>query len=484
MGKQNSKEVLAMEHIMYEKMECTKGSLLDRLIEPEFQIPEERKRFSNAALKDLIYPIVIEQFLALLVGIADTLMVSHAGEAAVSSVSLVNQLNNVFIMVFTALASGGAVVASQYIGSRDRESGTEAASQLMMITGLISVVTAAIVLVFGRRIFEFLFGQVEADVLEAGLVYLRISAYSFPFLAVYNASAGLFRSMGRTKVLMEVSVIMNVINVAGNAVGVFVLHAGVAGVAYPSLISRIFAAVVMLILTINKNNPVTIQIGQVFAWKPGMILRIFHIAIPNSVENGLFQIAKVALSSIVAMFGTVQIAANGVAQSFWSMAALFCLAMGPAFITVVGQYMGAGDREGAEYYMRKLLRLTYLGGILWNLVFFLLTPLILRLYSLSSEAIRLVMILVLLHNIFNALLCPVGFSASNGMRAAGDVRFTMYASIFATVICRTALSVFFGVTLHLGVIGITLAMICDWLIKAVLVLLRWRSGKWKNFKVI
>ena len=215
-----------------------------------------------------------------------------------------------------------------------------------------------------------------------------------------------------------------------------------------------------------------------------MILRIFHIAIPNSVENGLFQIAKVALSSIIATFGTVQIAANGVAQSFWSMAALFCLAMGPAFITVIGQYMGAGDTEGAEYYMRKLLRLTYLGGFLWNMLFFLMMPFVLKLYSLSDEAVRLVMILGLLHNTFNALFCPVAFSVANGMRAAGDVHFTMYASIFATVVCRTALSVLFGVHFGLGVVGITIAMVCDWAIKAFLVLLRWRSGRWKEFKVI
>lgn len=283
---------------------------------------------------------------------------------------------------------------------------------------------------------------------------------------------------------MEVSIVMNAINVIGNAIGVFVLRAGVAGVAYPSLISRIFAAVAMLFLAANKNNPLTIQVRQIFAWKFQMIVRIFRIAVPNSVENGLFQIAKVALSSIVAMFGTVQIAANGVAQSFWSMAALFCIAMGPAFITVIGQYMGAGDLEGAEYYMRKLLRITYLGGILWNLLFFLITPFILKLYSLSGEAVRLVLILVLLHNIFNALLCPVAFSVSNGMRAAGDVKYTMYASIFSTVVCRTAFSVLFGITLNLGVIGITLAMVCDWAVKAALILLRWKSGKWKNFKVI
>ncbi len=457
---------------------------MDRIIEPAQQIPDERKRFSNTALKTLIFPIIVEQFLALLVGIADTLMVSHVGEADVSAVSLVNQLNNVFIMVFTALASGGAVVASQYIGSRDKENGTLAASQLVMITGLISLLMTGIVLVFGYQLFGLLFGQVEADVLKSGLTYLRISAYSFLFLAVYNACAGLFRSMGKTKVLMEISIVMNAINVIGNAIGVFVLRAGVAGVAYPSLISRIFAAVAMLILAMNRNNPLTIQVRQIFAWKLQMIIRIFRIAIPNSVENGLFQIAKVALSSIVAMFGTVQIAANGVAQSFWSMAALFCIAMGPAFITVIGQYMGAGDPEGAEYYMKKLLRLTYLGGIIWNLLFFLITPFVLKLYSLSDEAVRLVMILVLLHNIFNALLCPVGFSVSNGMRAAGDVKYTMYASIFSTVVCRTALSVLFGVIFNLGVIGITLAMVCDWAVKAVLILLRWKSGRWKNFKVI
>ena len=460
------------------------GRLIGRLIEPHSQIPEERKRFTNQALKALIIPIIVEQFLALLVGIADTLMVSYAGEAAVSAVSLVNQLNNIFILVFTALASGGAVVASQYIGSRDKKNGDLAASQLVMITSLIAFCMTVVVLLFGRQIFGLLFGSVEEDVLDSGLIYLRISAWSFPFLAVYNGCAGLFRSMGKTKTLMNVSIIMNVMNVVGNALGIFYFHAGAAGVAYPSLISRAFAAVVMFCLAVNKENPLSVHLRDVFAWKGKMIGRIFRIAIPSSVENGLFQISKVALSSIVAMFGTVQIAANGVAQSFWSMAALFCLAMGPAFITVIGQYMGAGDSEGAEYYMKKLLRLTWLGGAVWNAVFFMLTPLILKLYSLSAEAVRLVLILVLLHNTFNAVFCPVSYSVSSGMRAAGDVRYTMYASIISTVVCRVILSVLFGIVLNLGVIGITLAMVADWGIHAVLIGVRYMGGKWKNYKVI
>lgn len=461
-----------------------KQTLLARLIEPKQQIPPERQRFSNTDLRQLILPIVVEQFLSLLVGIADTLMVSYVGEAAVSSVSLVNQLNNVFIMVFTALAAGGAVVASQYIGSEDRENGTLAASQLVMVTSLLAFGMMAVVLLLGRQIFGLLFGKVEPDVLETGLVYLRISAYSFPFLAVYNACAGLYRSMGRTAALMWVSIAMNVINVAGNAVGVFVLRAGVAGVAYPSLISRIFAAVVMLALTANQGNQITIRLRQIFSWRPTMIFRIFRIAVPNSVESGLFQMAKVVLSSMIATFGTIQIAANGVAQSFWSMSALFNIAMGPAFITVIGQYMGAGDVQGAEYSMRKLLRLTHLGSAVWNLVFFLLTPPLLKMYSLSDETVRLIILLVALHNLFNAAFCPMAFAVSNGMRAAGDAKFTMYASIFATVVCRTILSYLLSITLGLGVVGITLAMIGDWAIKAFLVLLRWRSGRWKTFKVI
>lgn len=455
-----------------------------RLIEPKQQIPEEHKRFSNTDLRALIIPIIIEQFLVMLVGIADTLMITYAGESAVSAVSLVNQLNNVFIMIFTALASGGAVIASQYLGSGDREKGSLAAGQLVMLTSLVSIIMTVIVLFWGREIFNLLFGRVEQAVLDDGLVYMRISAYSFLFIAVYNGCAGVFRTIGRTKTLLYVSILMNLINVVGNAIGIFVLQAGVAGVAYPSLISRIFAAALMLYLAGKPENALQVRLRQVFSWHGSMIRRIFSIAIPNSIESGLFQMTKVALSSIVALFGTTQIAANGMAQSFWSMSALFCIAMGPAFITVIGQYVGAGDLEGAEYYMKKLLRLTYAGAITWNTLFFLIVPLILRLSSLSDEAVRLVILLSLMHNVFNAMFCPVSFSMSNGLRAAGDAKYTMFAVIFSSVICRVAFSILFGLTLELGVIGITLAMVCDWGIKAMFIVLRYRSGKWKSFVVI
>lgn len=457
---------------------------LARFIEPKMQIDDGRKLFDNAALIALIVPIIIEQFLAMLVGLADTAMISYAGEAAVSGVSLVNQLNSVYILIFSALASGGAVVASQYLGSKNKKLSSLAGGQLITLGSLIGIVVTVFTLIFGRQIFDALFGAVESDVLSSGLTYLRISAYSYIFLALYNACAGLYRSMGKTKDLMFISIIMNAINVGGNAIGIFVFHAGVAGVAYPSLISRAFAAIVMLVLLFKPVNPITLSFSDVFSLNGSMLYRIFKIALPGSIENGLFQVSKVALSSIIAGFGTAQIAAYGIVQNFWAIAALFSLALAPAFITIIGRYMGAGDIEGAMYYMKKLLRFTYLGSLIWNLTFFILTPFLLMFYNIGPETHRLIMTMVIIHNIFNVLIVPVAFSLPSGLRAAGDVKFNMYSSIFATVICRVAFSVLFGIVLNMGVIGVTCAMIVDWGAKAALTWYRYKSKKWTTFKVI
>ena len=461
-----------------------KNNLANLIFEPRTQIPEEQKKFDNRALFALILPIVIEQFLALLVGIADTFMISYAGEAAVSGVALVTQLDNVFIVIFSAMATGGSVIISQYVGMKDQERGVRAASQLLMIISLIAIVIAAFILTLGNHVFALLFGSVDAPVHDAGVLYMKISASSFLFLAIYNACAGTYRSMGDTRSVMYVAIAMNIINIAGNAIGVFLLHAGVAGVAVPSLISRIFAAIVMLVKVTRPDSFIRIKLKEVFRWNGSMIRRIFRIAIPSSVENGLFMLAKLVISSEVATFGTVQIAAYGVSQSFWSMSALFCLAMGPAFITVIGQYMGAGDIPGAEYYMKKLLRITFIGAIAWNAFFYGVMALMLMAYNLSSEAAGYVMILVLIHNVFNGLFCPISFALSNGLRASGDAKYSMYATIASSVIIRMALSFLLGVTLKMGVVGVALAMVCDWLSKAIFIWIRYKSGKWKQFKVI
>ena len=467
----------------FELEECMKEQLL-RLIEPKKGLEETRKIFSDHDLKVLIVPLFFEQLLEVLVGVSDTFMVSYAGEAAVSGVSLVNMFNTIFIFLFSALAAGGAVVISQYIGCRDRENGNFSSGQLVMISAVFSVLIMAAVLIFNRSLLCLLFGEVDGPVMEACVTYLRISAYSYPAIAVYNAGAAMYRSMGKTDVTMYLSVAANVINIVGNAAGVFVFHAGVAGVAYPSLIARSFSAIVIIILCFKESNQVCLRFRNIFRWSGSMLKRILGIAVPNGIENGLFQLAKVALSSITALFGTVQIAANGVAQSFWSVAALMGTSVGLAFVTVIGQCMGAGDREAADYYMKKLLRITFLASILWNGLILILSPLILRGYALSAEAARLVLILILIHNVFNSMFYPLSGALSNGLRAAGDVKFTMFVSVFSTIGCRIVFSVIFGIYFNLGVIGVALAMCLDWGIRAVMFYERFRKGKWKEFKVI
>lgn len=440
--------------------------------------------FSNKSLGAMIVPLFLEQLLVMLVGLADTLIVSYAGEAAVSGVSLVNQFNTIFIYLFTALASGGAVVISQYIGKRAADEAGEAASQLLSFSAGFSLLIAALVLIENERMLAALFGKVEDDVMQACITYLRISAYSYPALAIYNSGAALFRSIGKTSVTMYLSVGSNIINVIGNAIGVFVLKAGVAGVAYPSLIARSFSAVVITWLCFRESNQIVYRRKWIFRWNGSLMKHILNIAIPNGLENGVFQLVKVALSSIVALFGTYQIAANGVAQSIWSLAALAGVSMGPVFITVIGQCMGNGDTEAAEDYFRKLTKITLLLSSAWNLLTFLLTPAFLRLYAVGPETKRLVVWLVLIHNLFNAVAFPFSGALSNGLRAAGDVKFTMYVSVISTLAVRLLLSYLLGITLQMGVIGIAAAMVCDWIVRAAIFIWRQRSGKWKAFHVI
>lgn len=445
---------------------------------------EEKTVFSNRELKEMIIPLFLEQLLTVLIGVVDTLIISYIGQSAVAGVSLVNQFNTIFIYLFTALASGGSVVISQYIGSQVYERAGKASGQLLMFSTLFSIFIMVAVLVGNTWMLRLLFGRVDSNVMEACVCYLRISAYSYPAMAIYNTGAALYRSLGKTDTTMYISVISNIINLVGNCIGVFVLKAGVEGVAWPSFIARSFSAVAITVLCFSQKRDVFYRVRYIFTWDRDLLKRILGIAVPNGIENGIFQFVKVALSSIVALFGTYQIAANGVAQSIWSVAALSGVVMGPVFITVIGQCMGNNDPEAAEVYFKKLMKITLAISTIWNLLILLCTPIFLRFYVLDSQTKKLVFWLVLLHNFFNALVFPFSGVLGNGLRATGDVKYTMGVSIFTTVAIRLVFSYVFAVGFHLGVMGIGWAMCLDWIIRGILYYLRLKSGKWKSFKVI
>ena len=440
--------------------------------------------FSNKDLKNLIVPLFLEQLLMALVGIADVFVIGFVGEAAVSGVSLVNSFNTIFINLFTALASGGAVVISQYIGRKEEKHAGEAATQLLTASVLLSVVISVVILIFNGSLMRLIFGKVEADVMDACVTYLRISAYSYPALAVYNAGAALYRSFGKTSTTMYISIVANILNVVGNCIGVFILQAGVPGVAVPSLISRTFSAVVITVLCFSKKNRVRYLKNWLVKMDIGLQKKILGIAVPNGIESGVFQLVKVALSSVVALFGTYQIAANGVAQSIWSMAALICVTMGPVYITVIGQCMGAGDVIQAELYFKKLTKITVAFAVIWNTLIFALTPVMMNFYALEDKTKHLTILLVLVHNIFNTIAFPFADPLGKGLRATGDVKFTMFTSLFTTIVVRLIFSILFGIGMRLGVMGIAYAMCLDWSVRGIIFWLRFKQGKWKSLKII
>ena len=459
-------------------------SVLTRFLTPQPALPRERQMFTGAALKAMIVPLVIEQLLQLVVGIADTMMVSYAGEATVSGVSLDTMIYTIFIFLFTAVATGGAVIVSQYLGRQDRDNANLAAAQGYMISGLLSVACLVLTLLFGNWVLARLYAHVDGEVMDACRVYLRIVALSFPANAIYNAGAALYRSMGKTKTTMVVSGIMNLLNVVGNAIGVFVLKAGAAGVAWPTTISWWFAAVAMTVLCMNAKNDVYLIPRLALRPRKEMSGRILHIAVPNAAEQVLFQLAKVVLGSLIATFGTSQIAANGIGQTLWSLAACMGTSMNPVFITVIGRCMGAGDRDAADWYMRKLTRLSLLLASAWCAMVTLLVPLILPLYAITEQTRHYIWVIVIIHNIFAGLVQPFAMPLSSGLRAAGDVQFSLWSSLLCTVVVRTALSFVLGLWLGMGIVGIAWAMVLDWCLKAVLDVIRYKGGKWKEKKVI
>ncbi len=436
--------------------------------------------FGKRDLRRLILPLIAEQFLAVAVGMVDMAVVSSAGEAAMAGVSLVDMINVLLINIFAALATGGAVVASQLLGAREPDKACRSVHQLLTVAFLLSSGIMTVTLLFQEPMLRLAFGAIEDDVMAASITYFRISAISYPFLGVYNACSAVFRSMGDSKTPMTTSLGMNIINAIGDILLVKVFHMGVAGVAIPSLVSRALAAVALLVLIANPHRE--LHWDWKGSWKPdrGMIKRILRIGIPSAMENSFFQLGKILVMSIIAGFGTVQIAANAAANT---LAALGCIpgqAMNLAMITVVGHCVGAGDFTQARQYTKHLIKLAYLFGGLLNASILLTMPWTLQLYNLSADTLRLAMILVAIHDGCAILIWPLSFTLPNALRAANDVRYPMVVSIFSMGLFRVLFSFILGQWMAWGVIGIWTAMIIDWLCRTVFFVIRFRGNRWQQ----
>ena len=440
--------------------------------------------FTRRFLYTLIIPLVIEQFLAVSIGMADTVMVASAGEAAVGAISLVDSITFLIITLFAAFATGGAVVASQYLGRKDYASANSAAKQLLVLSVVVSTILMVLCIPFRRLIIRFIFGSIEEQVLLNGSTYFLYILASLPFLATYNACAALFRSMGNSKVNLWVSIIMNLINVIGNAYFIFALHLGVTGAGLATLLSRIIGSAIILALIANPMNVISIRNYRKLEWRPEMIRRILRIGIPNGIEGSVFQIGKLLVQGFIAVFGTASIAANAISGSVTSFINIPGGAIGLASITVIGQAIGAKRPDQAVYYGKRLLLITYLSMAALAIPGYFLTPHIVRIFNLSAEATELASNVIRTAMIFSALLWPTAFSLPNFLRAAGDAKYTMLVSMFSMWAFRVAMSYLLAITLNWGIYGVWAGMYIDWLTRSMFFIVRFIRGKWKTKRVI
>lgn len=440
--------------------------------------------FFNRELANLIGPLVIEQLLAVFVGMADSIMVANVGEAAVSGVSLVDNIMILIINIFAALATGGAVVAGQYIGRKDEKSACKAATQLVWFVSLSAVAIMILVYLGKDIILNQVFGHITAEVKGHADIYLLIVTASIPFIALYNGGAAIFRAMGNSQVSMRVSLLMNAINVTGNAILVFGLRIGTAGVAIPTLISRMIAAIVITVLLCNQTRILHIERTLKIRFDGRMIRKILAIGVPNGLENSMFQLGKILVLSLVSTFGTYAIAANAVSNAIALFQILPGMAISLAITTVISQCVGANDYEQVHYYLKKLLAIIYVAMVGTVALIFLALPLILKAYNLSDQTAAAATNIIHFHGISAMIIWPLSFALPAAYRAAGDAKACMYTSIVSMWIFRIGFSYLVGKYMGLGVFGVWVAMVIDWVVRAICFVIRYFNGKWKHGAIV
>jgi putative MATE family efflux protein len=447
-------------------------------------IPESLK-WDNRALFGMIWPLMIEQVLAVTMGAADTIMVSSVGEFALSGVNIVDNINNLLIIAFAALCTGGSVVVSQYIGRRDAGNARLASRQLVYIVTIVSLVIMSIALPLRRPLIALIYGKLEADVMSAASTYLLITSLSFPMLALYNACAALFRSVGNSRVTMRIALIVNVLNIGGNLFFIYGLKIGIAGAALSTLISRTAAAVILMtMLILNRRDPISLAGLLKIKFAGKMTRNILNVGIPSGLESSMFQIGRLLTQRIFTTFGTAAIAGNAIAGVINSFSFMPGMAYGMVLLTVVGQCIGAGDYGAAKKNTAKIMKLSFLTIFVMNLLIYIFMEPIISCFSLSDEAYNYAKLFLRVHCISMAVGWAMSFALPNALRAAGDARYVMIVASVSMWTVRVSAAYLLCFTFGIGPLGVWLAMGGDFICRGSFYLTRWLGGKWQEKKVI
>ena len=440
--------------------------------------------FSRRDLARLILPLALEQLLAVTIGLADTMMVTSAGEAAVSGISVVDSINVLFVQFFSALATGGAVIVSQYLGKRDSNNANHYSKQLIYSSVALSLLIMTLPLILSRQTLRLIYRKLENDVMASAEVYFRITLTSYPFLAIYNSCAALFRSMNNSKVTLFTSAVMNIVNISGNALLIYGFSMGAAGAGLSTLASRVVGAAIILILITRSGSVIHIQKLLNIRFDLKAIGKLLSVGMPTGIEGSMFQIGKLLVQGLVTSIGTYAIAADAVSNSIASLMSNAGNAISHASITIVGRCMGSRETEQAEMYANMLLVLAHSVLFVFAVTVFVFTPNIVALFNLSEAASVAAIGIVRLYCIMTVLIWPASFALPNVLRAAGDTRFTMIVSTITMWAFRVVTSYVLTGLLNAGLWGVWIGMYIDWIARAVCFIIRFRRGKWKEIKLV
>ena len=448
-----------------------------------FKTPENYL-YTNKALLYLFIPLLIEYALEFFVGLADSIMVASLGEAAISGVSLVDFLVQLLIFSFSALATGGAVVAGQYLGDKQIDKAQDSATQLVWFSTILSTVLMILVILLRQILIGALFGQIEAEVWHNADMYLYIGALSIPFIAIYTAGAAIFRTTNNATLPMKVLVICDVLNVVGNAICIYYLGWDVRGVAIPTLISRVLSALLILHFVVNENYKLHIKRTFKHKFDFNILKKVLQVGIPYGVENGLFQLGRVLVLSLVSTFGTMAIAANSVGYAIGIFSVLPGFAINLGLTAVISNCVGANDYEQARYYNKKCLVMVLISHVVINLIIFALLPAVLGIYNLSAQTAQMTTEMVIWHCIFAIVIWPLSFTLPSTFRGAGDSKSVMYISLAVMFICRIGFSYVIADWMGIGVFGTWIAMFIDWYVRAGIYIYRYFSNKCTEYRVV
>lgn len=448
------------------------------------QISKETRLFSNKNLRILLIPLIIEQLLNSFMGMADTMMVSNVGSAAISAVSLVDSINVLIIQVFSAMAVGATIICSQYLGRGDEKKCNEAARQVFISILAIATLLMIGAIAFRAPLLQMIFGKVEQDVMSNALTYFFITALSYPFLALFNVGAAFYRASGNSKFPMKVSVLANCLNIVGNILLIFVFRMGVMGAAISTLCSRIFCTIVIFYFLHKPKQPIVLN--GYFKIRPNfkLIAAVLAVGIPTGIENGMFQFGKLAIQSTVSEMGTISIAAQAMTNTLEALNGMAAMGIGIGLMTVVGQCIGAGRKEEAKYYIVKLTGYAEVVIIISCLFVLLITKPVTMLAGMEAESARMCFSMMLAITIVKPLVWGLSFIPAYGMRAAGDVKFSMIISTLTMWFCRVALCIYLCRAWGFGPMAVWIGMFADWTLRAIIFTGRFLSGKWCEKSVV